>query len=47
MGFFERPQRATGADVAEVVGVSRSTVMYHLRAAEQELFSTLFADREP
>ncbi|MDR9445682.1 MAG: histidine kinase N-terminal 7TM domain-containing protein [Haloquadratum sp.] len=47
MGFFERPQRATGADVAAVVGVSRSTVMYHLRAAEQELFSTLFADREP
>ena len=42
MGFFERPQRATGAEVAEVVGVSRTTVMKHLRAAEHELFSALF-----
>lgn len=44
MGFFERPQRATGADVAEVVDVSRTTVMKHLRAAEHELFTGLFAD---
>ncbi len=44
MGFFERPQRATGADVAEVVDVSRTTVMKHLRAAEHELFTTLFGD---
>lgn len=43
MGFFERPQRATGADVAEVVNVSRTTVMKHLRAAEHELFTALFA----
>jgi predicted DNA binding protein/PAS domain-containing protein len=46
MGFFERPQRATGADVAEVVDVSRTTVMKHLRAAEHELFTTLFGDDE-
>ena len=46
MGFFERPQRATGTDVAEVVGVSRTTVMKHLRAAEHELFTTLFGNDE-
>lgn len=46
MGFFERPQRATGADVAEVVDVSRTTVMKHLRAAEHELFTALFAGDE-
>ena len=41
MGFFERPQQATGADVAKVLNVSRTTVMKHLRTAEHQLFTEL------
>jgi PAS domain S-box-containing protein len=38
-GFFERPQRATAAEVAETLGVSRSTFLHHLRNAEQTVFT--------
>ena len=46
-GFFERPQQATADEVADTLGVSRSTFLYHLRAAEQTVFETAFVtDKE-
>ncbi len=42
MGFFERPQQATGEEVAAVLGVSRSTFLRHVRAAEQTVLDALF-----
>ncbi|ESS10269.1 MAG: PAS sensor histidine kinase [uncultured archaeon A07HR60] len=41
-GFFERPQNSTAHDVAEILGISRSTVLQHLRTAEQKLFGDAF-----
>jgi predicted DNA binding protein/PAS domain-containing protein len=46
LGFFERPQQATGEDVASAMGVSRTACLGHLRAAEQQVFSDLFASSE-
>jgi PAS domain S-box-containing protein len=43
-GFFERPQRATAADVAQTLDVSQSTFLHHLRNAEHEVFQQTFAD---
>lgn len=40
-GFFDRPQRVTASDVAEMVGVSRSTALHHIRNAEQRLFADI------
>ena len=37
MGFFDRPQRATANDVADLLDVSRSTFLHHLRGAEATL----------
>jgi PAS domain S-box-containing protein len=41
-GFFERPQGASAADIAETLGVSRSTFLYHLRNAERKVFADAF-----
>lgn len=41
-GFFERPQRANGSDVADTLGVTSSTALRHIRAAERKLFETVF-----
>lgn len=41
-GFFERPQQASAADIAETLGVSRSTFLYHLRNAERKVFEDAF-----
>jgi predicted DNA binding protein len=38
-GFFDRPQRATASDVAELLDVSRSTTLHHIRNAERQLFA--------
>ena len=38
-GFFDRPQRATASDVAELLDVSRSTALHHIRNAERQLFA--------
>jgi len=46
-GFFERPQNATAHDVAEILGVSNSTVLQHLRAAEQKIFADAFDSSSP
>ena len=43
-GFFERPQNSTAADIAETIGISQSTFLHHLRAAEQKVFSGSFGD---
>ena len=40
-GFFDRPQRATASDVAELLDVSRSTALHHIRNAEQQLFAAV------
>ncbi|PSP90837.1 hypothetical protein BRC90_00225 [Halobacteriales archaeon QS_4_69_34] len=41
-GFFERPRRMTGDELAASMGVSRSTFHQHLRAAERKLVATFF-----
>jgi len=43
-GFFERPQGSTAADIAETLGISQSTFLHHLRAAERKVFSEAFVD---
>jgi predicted DNA binding protein len=45
MGFFERPQQATAAEVAESLDVTRTTFLYHLRNAENHVF-TAVCERE-
>ncbi|ELZ63487.1 PAS/PAC sensor protein [Haloferax prahovense DSM 18310] len=45
-GYFERPKRRSAAEVAEAIGVSRSTFTQHLRAAQRKVFAELF-DGEP
>lgn len=42
MGFFDRPQDATANEVANRLGVSRSTFLYHLRGAEQKIFMSVY-----
>ncbi|MCU4926452.1 helix-turn-helix domain-containing protein [Halobacteria archaeon AArc-dxtr1] len=41
-GFFDRPQGANASEVAETLGVSRSTFLHHLRAAERMVFEDAF-----
>jgi PAS domain S-box-containing protein len=43
-GFFQRPQQASADDVAETLGVSRSTFLHHLRRAEQKIFDEAFKE---
>jgi predicted DNA binding protein len=43
-GFFHRPQRATANEVADALGVSRTTFLHHLRAAERSLFERMFEE---
>lgn len=40
-GFFEWPHEATGDEIAEVMGVCRSTFHQHLRAAERKLVGAI------
>jgi predicted DNA binding protein len=40
-GFFDRPQRVTAGDVADMLGVSRSTALHHIRNAERRLFADI------
>jgi predicted DNA binding protein len=41
-GFFDRPQAATAEDVADVLNVSRTTALRHIRLAENKLFTELY-----
>ena len=43
-GFFERPQRASGTDIAETLGVTSSTALRHIRAAEAKVFNAAFEE---
>ena len=43
-GFFEWPRRATGGEVAELLGVSQPTVNRHIRNGERKLFGLVFED---
>ena len=42
MGLFERPQGATGDEIADAIGVSRSTVMRRVRSAERAVLEHVF-----
>jgi PAS domain S-box-containing protein len=41
-GYFERPRLQSAAEVAESLGISRSTFLQHLRVAESKVFGELF-----
>ena len=41
-GFFEWPHAVTGDELAETMGVSRSTFHQHLRAAERKLVAAIY-----
>jgi predicted DNA binding protein len=45
-GYFEWPRPVTGEDVAESMGIDRSTFHQHLRVAQRKLLQALY-DREP
>ncbi|WP_136601386.1 bacterio-opsin activator domain-containing protein [Salinigranum halophilum] len=42
-GYFEWPREHSGQDVADMMDISQSTYMQHLRAAERKLTAALFA----
>ena len=44
--FFEWPRRATGGEVAELLGVSQPTVNRHVRNGERKLFAMVFESNE-
>ena len=45
-GFFDRPQRATAAEIAEMLDVSRTTFLRHLREAERQVFGRAFSGKD-
>jgi predicted DNA binding protein len=47
MGFFQRPQQATAEEVATRLDITRSTFLYHLRAAEHQVFSAVCSPDSP
>lgn len=44
MGYFEQPRRHYAADVAEALGVSRTTFGHHLRSAHERMYDALFGE---
>jgi len=44
MGYFERPRTANAEEVADALGVSRSTFTQHLAAAQSKLLGDLLED---
>lgn len=45
-GYFDWPRASTAEEVAESMDIASSTLHYHLRHAHQELFQSLFEDRD-
>jgi len=45
-GFFDRPQVATADEVGDLLGVSRTTALRHIRIAERKLLSVVFGRTE-
>ena len=43
-GFFESPREHTGAEVAEMLGISPPAFSTHIRTVERKLFSALFEE---
>lgn len=43
-GFFNRPQQATANEVADMLDVSRTTFLHHLRAAERQIFESMLEE---
>ncbi len=43
--YFERPRSVSGDELADSMGVSRSTFHQHLRAAQRKLVSAFYEDR--
>jgi PAS domain S-box-containing protein len=41
-GYFEQPRQASATEVAELLGVSHSTFLRHLRTAQQKTFGVQF-----
>jgi RNA polymerase sigma factor (sigma-70 family) len=46
-GYFEWPRDSTGEEIAEVMGISQSTFLQHLRAAKRKLLAELFDSETP
>jgi predicted DNA binding protein/DNA-binding NarL/FixJ family response regulator len=46
-GFFDRPRRHTGSEVAESMGISQPTFSHHLREAHRRLCESLFGRETP
>jgi predicted DNA binding protein len=43
-GFFDWPRPVTGEEIADSMGISRSTFHEHLRAAQRKLCAEFFDD---
>jgi len=43
-GFFESPRDTTGAELADLLGVSQPTITHHLREGQRRVFEILFDD---
>lgn len=43
-GYFEQPRRSSATDIANVLGISHSTYLQHLRAAQQKVFAAFYGD---
>jgi PAS domain S-box-containing protein len=43
-GFFQSPRETTGAQLADLLGVSQPTITHHLREAQRRLFAAIFDD---
>ena len=41
-GYFEEPRRRSASDVAESLGITHSTFLHHLRAAQRKVFEARF-----
>jgi len=44
LGYFEIPQRSTGEEVAETLGISQSTFSEQIRRAQARLLEVIFGD---
>jgi len=44
-GYFEKPRRRTGGEIAESIGISQPTFSDHLRASQRNLLELLYEDR--
>jgi predicted DNA binding protein len=42
-GYYDYPRRVNSEQLAEIVGISKATVVEHLRKAEGRLMETLLA----